>query len=80
MASGSLNSHDDPLLLVEVPLQGGPEQWERPEALEATQARLDVQQGRGQPPLLLIGGPPAIHLGDPLLDQTVQRLQAVRGL
>ena len=67
-------------LLVERPLQGGPEQWERPEALEPAQAGLDVQQGGGQPALLLVGGPPAVHLGDALGDQTVQGFETVRGL
>ena len=80
MALRGLNSHDNTLLLLTLPLQGNPEQGQRPEALEPAQARLDVELGSGQPPLRLIGGAPAVHLGDPLLHETVQGFETVRRL
>ena len=74
----SLDTRHSPITL-DLSEQRLPEQGQRPKALEASEARLDVEERRGEPPLLLVGGAPAIDFGDPLLDEAVQRLQAVRG-
>ena len=51
-----------------------------PVAFDPPQARFDVQQRRGHPPLLLVTGPPAIDLVGPLADLGHDRLQTVGGL
>lgn len=61
-------------------LQSAPKGGQRAEPLDAPQAGFDVLQGGSQPPLLLLGGPPAIDLGGPLLNQGIQRFEAVRRL
>src|SRR3990172_9735471 len=61
-------------------LQGAPKEPHRPDPLDAPQAGLDVEQGGGQPSLLLVGGAPAIDSGRPLSDQGVQGFEAVRRL
>src|SRR5512134_3641570 len=75
----SLDTRHSPVTL-DLGQQRLAEQGQRAEALDASEARLDVEERRSQPPLLLIGGAPAIDFGDPLLDEAVQRLQAVRRL
>ena len=51
-----------------------------PVALDPPQARFDVQQRRGHPPLLLVTAPPVIDLVRPLADLGHDRLQTVGGL
>lgn len=75
----SLDTRRSPLVLG-LGKQRLPEQGQCAEALDAPEPRLDVEQGRGQPPLLLVGGAPAIDFGHPLLHEAIERLQAVRRL
>jgi len=63
-----------------LPLKGRTEKRQMPVALDPPQARFDVQQRRGHPPLLLVTGPPVIDLVRPLADLGHDRLQAVGGL
>lgn len=51
------------LLALALGPQRPPEQGQSAEALDASEARLDVEERRGQPPLLLVGAAPAINLG-----------------
>ena len=74
----SLDTRHSPVTL-DLGQQRLAEQRQRAEALDASEARLEVEERRGQPPLLLVGGAPAIDFGHPLFDEAVQRLQAVRG-
>jgi len=51
-----------------------------PIALDAPQARVDVEQRSGHPPLFLITAPPAVHLDSPLTTLRHDRLQTIGGV
>jgi len=68
------------LLSLDLRLECGPEQRESAIPADPPEPRFDVEERRGEPPLLLVGGPPGGDLGCPVPDEGVDRFQAVRGL
>jgi hypothetical protein len=68
------------LLALDLPLQGTAEQRQRAMPPDPPQPRFDVQERRGHPAVLLVGGPPGGDLPRAALHEGVDGLQAVRGL
>ena len=50
-----------------------------PASLDAMQAGFDVDQGRGQPSIALVGGSPSFDVLRALLDEAIDGPQAVGG-
>jgi hypothetical protein len=44
------------------------QEWQPAEPFDPAEARLDIEQGGGEPAVLLIGGPPVRDLAGPLPD------------
>ncbi len=65
------------LFASDVRLQGNPQERKRPVSFDAAQARLDVEERRVQPALLLIRGTPGSDLGGPPPDERQDGLEAV---
>lgn len=61
-------------------LQGCPQRGQMPIALDASQARFDIQQGRRQPAMPLRRVHPAIHFVAPLSHGRIDRLDTIGGL
>ena len=59
---------------------GGPQDRQMPAALDPVQPRLDVEERRGHPALLLVAVAPVVHPVRSLSNERHDRLQAVRRL
>ena len=68
------------LLSPDLRLQCSAVQRKRAIPPDPPQPRFDVEEGRGEPAVFLVGGPPVVHLVGPLPDERVEGLETVGGL
>lgn len=68
------------LSLHDLALQGRAQERQRAIALDAAEARLDVDQGCGHPEVLLVRGVPGVDLVDSLGAERIDGLKAAGGL
>jgi hypothetical protein len=61
-------------------LEGGPQEREPPVTLDPPQERLDVEQGGGNPAVVLIGRAPGGDAAEPPGEMGIDGLQTVGGL